>query len=167
MQEQEPCSSAGSKNIHWIIKKRTMPVNEFEKQVQDIMEDLKLPPSPPVWENIEEQIRKKKDRRRIIFWILFFFLILSGGLWLTIGRNDNRSKEQTARSEKTRVENPGTTVTASKKDQNAITNKHKETVVPITKKDDYKKTTIAKKLIERQQQGNNLVIKRSARKRIK
>jgi len=40
--------------------------NEFEKQVQQKMEELQLVPSAPVWEKIEEQIRRKKDRRRLI-----------------------------------------------------------------------------------------------------
>jgi len=144
-----------------------MPANEFEKQVQDIMEDLKLTPSPPVWENIEEQIRKKKDRRRIIFWFLFFFLILSGGLWLTIGINNKGSNDQKARSEQTRIENSNPTVNLSKKDQNAIINKQNKTTAPKTNKHDDKETTTAKKLIEKQKPKNDLVTKAHTPKRVK
>jgi hypothetical protein len=53
-----------------------MPANEFEKQVQQKMEELQLVPSASVWEKVEEQIREKK-RRRIIF---FFILPLALGL---------------------------------------------------------------------------------------
>jgi hypothetical protein len=159
MQEQEHCSLAGSKNIHWIIKKRPMPANEFEKQVQHIMEGLKLPPSPPVWENIEEQIRKKKDRRKIIFWFFFFFLILSGGLWLAIGIKNKGSINQKARSEQNRSDNHNSTA-LSKKNKNAILDKQNKNTLPNVNSRNNKKTTTAKKLIEKQQPKNELAAKR-------
>jgi hypothetical protein len=53
-----------------------MPANEFEKQVQKQLEQLRLEPSASVWENVEKEIREKK-RRRIIF-----FFILPLALWL-------------------------------------------------------------------------------------
>lgn len=56
--------------------------NEFEKLVQQKMDELKLVPSEPVWQKVEMQIRKKKDRRRLIFWIPFLGLMLGGGLWI-------------------------------------------------------------------------------------
>jgi hypothetical protein len=57
--------------------------NDFEKQVQQKMGELKLVPSEPVWQKVEMQIRKKKDRRAVIFWIPFIALI-GAGLWLGI-----------------------------------------------------------------------------------
>jgi hypothetical protein len=54
--------------------------NDFEKQVQQKMGELKLVPSEPVWEKVEMQIRKKKDRRAVIFWIPLIALI-GAGLW--------------------------------------------------------------------------------------
>jgi len=62
--------------------------NEFEKQVQQKMEELKLVPSDPVWQKVEMQIRKKKDRRRAIFWIPIFIL-LAGGLWIGMEQYSN------------------------------------------------------------------------------
>ena len=56
-----------------------MPVNEFEKQVQQKMEELQLKPSAEVWAEVEKRIRKEKKRRRVIFWWLFP-LVLAGGL---------------------------------------------------------------------------------------
>lgn len=47
-----------------------MQKHDFEKQVQEKLEELSLTPSAPVWQKVEEQIRKKKDKRRIIFWLL-------------------------------------------------------------------------------------------------
>lgn len=58
--------------------------NEFEKQVQQKMEELKLVPSDPVWQKVEMQIRRKKDRRRLIFWIPLLVALLGGGLWMGI-----------------------------------------------------------------------------------
>ena len=55
--------------------------NEFEKQVQQKMEELNLVPSGPVWEKVELQIRRKKDRRRLFFWLPAMVLFLSGGIW--------------------------------------------------------------------------------------
>jgi hypothetical protein len=66
-----------------------MQANEFEKQVQRIMEDLKLPPSQPVWQNIENQIRKKKERRRLVILLLLFF-VLSGSLWFYLGNSNSK-----------------------------------------------------------------------------
>ena len=63
--------------------------NEFEKQVQQKMEELKLVPSDPVWQKVEMQIRKNKDRRRMILWIPLFVLI-AGGLWFGIGQSSTR-----------------------------------------------------------------------------
>src|SRR5215216_5514846 len=58
--------------------------NEFEKQVQEKMEELHLVPSPPVWQKIEEQIRPKKDRRKIILWVFLLGVLLTGTIfWLT------------------------------------------------------------------------------------
>src|SRR6478672_5620829 len=60
--------------------------NEFEKQVQQKMDELKLVPSEPVWQKVEMQIRKKKDRRRLIFWIPFLGLMLGAGLWIGMNK---------------------------------------------------------------------------------
>ena len=64
-----------------------MQKKDFEKQVQEKMEELSFVPSPPVWQKVEEQIRKK-DRRRLIFWIIPLCLLLAGGgIWfLQIGK---------------------------------------------------------------------------------
>src|SRR4051812_13740149 len=63
-----------------ILKKRYMQ-NDFEKQVQQKMDELSFDPTPPVWLKVEEQIRKKKDRRRLILWLPLACLLTGGGLW--------------------------------------------------------------------------------------
>jgi len=45
-----------------------MQENEFEKRLQEEMEEFRLRPSEVVWDKIDDQLRKKK-RRRIVFYI--------------------------------------------------------------------------------------------------
>jgi len=48
-----------------------MPESEFDKQVQQDLEGLRLRPSAVVWENVEKELRRKKRRRYIVFfWLL-------------------------------------------------------------------------------------------------
>jgi hypothetical protein len=57
-----------------------MQENEFEKQVQQKMEDLKLQPSDAVWNKIEPQIKKDERRRwAIILLPILFIGLLYGG----------------------------------------------------------------------------------------
>ena len=53
-----------------------MSDHNFEKQVQQKLDELKIPPADTVWSSIEAQIRKDKRRRRglILFPILFLLL---------------------------------------------------------------------------------------------
>ena len=66
-----------------------MQENEFEKQVQQKMDELKLHPSGAVWQKIEVKIKKEKRRR----WILFFLpVILIGflyGGYLLVNRSNS------------------------------------------------------------------------------
>ena len=70
-----------------------MPVNEFEKQVQQKMDELQLRPSTEVWEAVERRIRKEKNRRRFIIWFFIFVALLLGGAGWWIAGID---KKQTA-----------------------------------------------------------------------
>lgn len=67
-----------------------MPENNFEKKVQQRMEELKLQPSGTVWENVYEKIRKEKKRRRFVFWFFLFSLLLlgGGGWWFLNNKNE-------------------------------------------------------------------------------
>ncbi|MES1198124.1 MAG: hypothetical protein ABUL41_02500 [Chitinophagaceae bacterium] len=68
-----------------------MSANEFEKKVQQKLEELKLSPSAGVWEEVEKRIRKEKKRR--IFILLFFLfgaLLLAGGIIITKWTENNK-----------------------------------------------------------------------------
>lgn len=66
--------------------------DNFEKEVQQKMEELALNPSAPVWEKVEAEIKVKKRRKRTIFWFLFTGLLFAGGGWWVYQslRDDNR-----------------------------------------------------------------------------
>ncbi len=69
-----------------------MPVNEFERQVQQKMDELQLRPSAEVWEEVEKKMRKEKKRRRLFIWLPLLALLLGGTaalLYINKGRNDN------------------------------------------------------------------------------
>jgi hypothetical protein len=92
-----------------------MPVNDFEKQVQQKMDELQLRPSAEVWEEVEKRIRKEKKRRWFILWFFIFGVLLLGGTgwWLTAGNKDhvvdnnvttqrtpNKTTDETAKTKK-------------------------------------------------------------------
>ncbi|MFI5185864.1 MAG: porin family protein [Chitinophagales bacterium] len=57
-----------------------MAVNEFEKNVQKIMEEFRIHPSGDVWQNVEKRISEKKRKRRILFFIIFLGMgLMMGG----------------------------------------------------------------------------------------
>ncbi|HTL09305.1 MAG TPA: outer membrane beta-barrel protein, partial [Chitinophagaceae bacterium] len=57
-----------------------MPVNEFEKQVQQKMDELQFAPSAAVWQGVERQIAPRR-KRRIIFWIFLLAALSGGAAW--------------------------------------------------------------------------------------
>jgi hypothetical protein len=60
-----------------------MQEQNFEKQVDKLLDDLVIQPSQSVWPKVEEQIRRKKDRSRIVFWLLPVLLVGIGlSYWL-------------------------------------------------------------------------------------
>lgn len=60
-----------------------MQKNEFEKQVRQKIDDLKIHPSESVWQNVEARLPKARRRRRgWIFWPALFIALLCGGYFL-------------------------------------------------------------------------------------
>lgn len=55
-----------------------MPANEFEKQVQQQLDEFQLNPSASVWERVEEELRDKRKRRVIYFFLLPGLIVLFG-----------------------------------------------------------------------------------------
>ena len=56
-----------------------MPTNDFEKQVQQKMEELTFVPSEAVWPAVEKQIRGRKERRRLLLWWWLLPFLAAGG----------------------------------------------------------------------------------------
>src|SRR5690349_17265857 len=78
------------------LKLMRMQEQNFEKQVRSKMDELSFVPSAPVWDKVEEQIRKKKEKRRIIFWLLPVFVIGGLGLWLMNEKGNPNEKTEIA-----------------------------------------------------------------------
>src|SRR5688572_4830154 len=99
MRERGRCLLNGSKNSHLKINQRTMQKNEFEKQVQQRMEELKIHPSDSIWPNIEAHLSKKKRRR--LAWVFFPILLMCfcGGYWLINSVNESKQEQQDKLSE--------------------------------------------------------------------
>jgi hypothetical protein len=67
-----------------------MEQNNFEKNVQHKLDELKIPPSDSVWANVEKQIRKKeKDKKFILLFLLSIIFLLSASYWLMNSSKNN------------------------------------------------------------------------------
>src|SRR4051812_27068772 len=56
-----------------------MSDHQFERQVQQKMDELKLRPSDSVWEGVERDLDKNKRRRRSLWWVPALLLICGAG----------------------------------------------------------------------------------------
>ncbi len=66
-----------------------MEPNNFEKQVQQKLDELKIPPSDSLWANIEKRIPQKRRRKKAVFILIFLALfLLTGGYWLLNSRKN-------------------------------------------------------------------------------
>ena len=69
-----------------------MEQNNFEKNMQQKMDELKIAPSESVWTNVEKRIGKKdKDRKLIFMLFLLIVFLLSGGYWLMNSSKNNQN----------------------------------------------------------------------------
>jgi len=59
-----------------------MEQNNFEKKIQQKLDELKIPPSDAVWENVEKNINKRKDRKKILIFFLLFISLASGAYYI-------------------------------------------------------------------------------------
>lgn len=100
-----------------------MPENEFEKQVQERMEELRLRPDAAVWENIEAELKGKKRRRALVYIFLFAGLLLLGygGYYLSSGYNKPAVHEDHARNGTTDAGDHSTS-TSSTSNSNSTSN---------------------------------------------
>ncbi len=98
-----------------------MQANEFEKKVQQKMDELQLYPSAGVWPEVEKRIRRQKRRRRIIFWWLLPLLLAGGGTTLLIMTREDKDN--------THASGPATTLTNTTPKENSTNT----TSIPETK----------------------------------
>jgi hypothetical protein len=68
-----------------------MQENEFEKKVRNLMDDLEIAPSAPVWDYVEKRIPKSNRRRRFIalFFLLAGFAVCSYFFYTKFSDNKN------------------------------------------------------------------------------
>ena len=66
-----------------------MPENEFEKQVQQKMDSLKVKPSAEVWQNVADAITKRKSDRRIIAFIFLALFLSVAGIFIYTSNTKN------------------------------------------------------------------------------
>ena len=150
-----------------------MQEQNFEKQVKQKMEELSLTPSEPVWDKVEEQIRKKRDRRKFFFWLPLTVLLVGGGVWFLSGikgddnsiaviskKQNNDTKENTSTIKKTEKVDEIQKTNASTKDeeeQTTITSKNfhqqNENLFESTKKE-LLSTVIIKKNNQKEPDNN-------------
>lgn len=76
-----------------------MQENEFEKRVQDKMEELSFIPSDVVWHKVEEELRPKKEKRRLLWMLPLFIIFIGIGLWKWTTYSHNNSKPYVAANE--------------------------------------------------------------------
>ena len=69
-----------------------MSDHDFEKQVQQKMEQLKLRPSDAVWTKVDKRIRKERRRRRVVLWLPLFLLCLVAGGYFYFDAQSNNNK---------------------------------------------------------------------------
>ena len=80
-----------------------MPGKDFEKQVQQKMDELHFAPSDAVWQKVEKQISGRKKRRALL-WLPFLILFLGGAAWLFYpGSGTGNNKKQQADEKNTPV----------------------------------------------------------------
>lgn len=85
----------------------------FEKRVQEKLDELRLTPSEPVWKAVEKEIGPEK-RRRFPFWIPFIIVMLGGATWWLLGRGEEeREPVVTVVSTSPKATNEVTTRTVS------------------------------------------------------
>ena len=90
-----------------------MQENEFEKRVQQKMDELKIAPSDAVWQKIEPQIRKEKRRRWLLIFlpVMFIGLLYGGYVLLTSNDPDPKPHQQVTKNLQQDITAPATKTT--------------------------------------------------------
>ncbi|MBA4167084.1 MAG: PorT family protein [Chitinophagaceae bacterium] len=119
-----------------------MSDHEFEKQVRQKLNNLKLSPTPQAWENIEEKLRERRRRTPLLWLPLLLAAMMAGGYFIV-----NTEKKDVDKSlavvQKTQMHQPQNTVAEKKvavsENNRAVTNpvaSNKVVVPPVVKAND-------------------------------
>ena len=105
-----------------------MPGHEFEKNVQQRLDELKLRPSDTVWKNVEKNIREEKRRRRAILWLPILLLFLGTSGYFLISKNGFVSGETAVKNKPTKEKNNSSTSSITKEENKTpnLQNEEKE-----------------------------------------
>ena len=123
--------------------------NNFERQVKNKMDELKIRPAESAWLNIEKRISNKGKQRKILFILFFLALfILTGGYWLfnsgkglkTIAKNQLEHVSRVD-DQKVKVENKDSTIA-----QSVISDK--QSITKIESKVPERKVGFAEKIVK-------------------
>ncbi len=90
-----------------------MSDHQFERQVQQKMDELKLRPSDSVWESVEKELDREKRRRRTLWWVPALLLLCGAGGMIVFQNTKNHSENVVAKlSQKQSEPKPGAKATA-------------------------------------------------------
>ena len=64
---------------------------DFEKSVQQKMQELRFPPSDEVWKRVGAAIPSRRRRRPVVLWLLAAGLMLAGGSYYFINRQSGEN----------------------------------------------------------------------------
>lgn len=111
-----------------------MPANEFEKRVQEKMEELKLSPSGEVWMEVERRIKKEKKKRRFLIWFIFLFMVLGGATVTALWVSKNNKNQIILSNEKDRKTSPVNPSFKNQQENKAIRSTDSNSETTIIKK---------------------------------
>lgn len=105
-----------------------MRENEFEKKMQERMDDLELRPSASVWPKVERQLVQKRRRRFAYFFVLLAGLAFVGYMGYTFLQSE---ESPVTKQESTGANNNNSTTNSSASDKNntSATTGNKENTV--------------------------------------
>lgn len=82
-----------------------MSGHEFEKQVRQKLNDLKMTPSAGSWETIENKLRKRKHRPVAFYWVPLLIMGLAAGSYLFLNNDRSTNDQKTVISDKNSTHN--------------------------------------------------------------
>ena len=102
-----------------------MSDHDFEKQVNQKLEELKLRPSDTVWMEVEKNIRQHKRRRHFLWlWTAALFITLTtSGVVLYHYTSDTKITTEMAQAKPATLSNESTTVSPNSTNTNLLINK--------------------------------------------